>query len=261
MSDPGIKILLDLFTPVSLEDMDNVRLMNRIDTKYVLSKKMLPDILNRIDGKYKVLEINEKRVFSYSTTYLDTKEYLFFDQHVTGKLERNKVRYRKYDTTDKVYLEVKKKTNKNRTIKWRIENSLTSGNLYDDKAISFINEYIPQKSLSLKPVLMNNFKRVTLVGSEINERITIDYDLSFSDSEGDLAGFPFVAIIELKRQGFSERSPMVTILKELSIRPTGFSKYCMGVAALYEVPRKNILKRKFLLLNNIENEFNRYDNA
>ena len=36
------------FQPISLEAMDAVKLMNRIDTKYVMSKKLLPGVLDRI---------------------------------------------------------------------------------------------------------------------------------------------------------------------------------------------------------------------
>lgn len=256
-----IDIFLDSFTPICLEEMENVRLMDRTDTKYVFSVKRLPEILNRMDGMYKALEINNKRISSYSTTYLDTSDFLFFNQHVTGKLERNKVRYRKYVNTGKTYLEVKKKTNKNRTIKWRIESSLTSDNKCDGRAYDFVNEYVNQKPLILKPVLINNFKRITLVGSKIDERITIDYDLSFSDTNGNLASIPFIAIIELKRQDFSDTSPVATILKDYLIHPTGFSKYCVGAAIFYDLPRKNILKQKRLLLNKIENEYNRPNDA
>ncbi|MCE5348226.1 MAG: polyphosphate polymerase domain-containing protein [Bacteroidales bacterium] len=261
MTAAKIDLLLDSFAPICLEEMDNVRLMNRTDTKYVLSVKRLPEILNRMDGMYKALMINSNRIFSYATTYLDTSDFLFFNQHVTGKLERNKVRYRKYENTGTTYLEVKKKTNKNRTIKWRIENNLTSGNGCDERAYSFINEYIPQKPLVLKPVLKSNFKRITFVGPEIAERITIDYDLSFSDTNGNMAKYPFIAVVELKRQGFSYSSPVASILKDYLIHPTGFSKYCVGAAIFYDLPRKNILKQKQLLLNKIEDEYNRPDDA
>ena len=152
---------------------------------------------------------------------------------------------------------MKKTTNKNRTIKWRFENDLTSDNKCDENAFEFIKEYVPQKSLTLHPVLVCNFKRVTLVGSEINERVTIDYDLSYSDMDGNQVNFPFISIIEMKQQGFSSRSPVVNILKKYSIHPTSFSKYCIGTAIFYDIPRKNILKSKLLLINKIENEYNK----
>ena len=253
---PEINDVLNSFRTVGLEAMDTTRLMNRIDTKYVLSIRKLPELLIRMDGAYRVLEINNNRLFSYFTTYLDTNDFLFFNQHVTGKLERNKVRYRKYETTGITYLEVKRRTNKDRTIKWRIEHNLTPGSECDEKARDFIKEYVPQKPLLLKPVLINSFKRITLVGSEINERITIDQDLSYSDTTGNQVRFPSVAIIEHKRERFTSGSPVGEILKECFIHPTGFSKYCFGTAIMHDIPRKNMLKPKLLLINKIENEFN-----
>jgi hypothetical protein len=256
-----INEVLDSLLPIGLGEMDAVRLMNRIDTKYVLPVNRIPNILTMMDGGYRVMEINSHRFFTYTTTYLDTVDFLFFNQHVTGKPERNKVRYRKYETTGITFLEVKQRMKNNRTIKWRIENNLKSDNKCDDKAYEFLTEYIPQKPLLLKPVLTNTFKRVTLVGSAMNERVTIDYDLSFSDGEGKQTSYPFIAIIELKKEGLNARSPFVDILKESSLHPTGFSKYCIGAAMLYDIPRKNNLKPTFLLINKIQNEFNRSANA
>jgi hypothetical protein len=257
---PGTSQIIEIlssFTPIFLEEMDNVRLMDRVDTKYILSVSRLPDIMNRMNGSYKVLDINKERSFRYDTTYLDNSDFIFFSQHVTGKLERNKVRFRKYETTGTTYLEVKKRTNKNRTKKWRIENMLIDNSVCDINAIEFIKEYIPLNTHILKPVLTNTFKRITFVGSAFNERITVDYDLSYTGLNGNRVSFPFIAIIELKREGFSDRSQLEGILKDYLIRPVGFSKYCIGSGTLYDLPHKNILKPKFLLINKLQNEFNR----
>jgi hypothetical protein len=250
--------ILDSFVPIGLEEMDNVRLMDRLDTKYIMSVNRLPDLLRRMDGGYKALDINKNRVFAYKTTYLDTGDYLFFNQHVTGKLERSKVRYRKYENTGVTYLEVKKRTNKNRIIKWRIESDLTSDNKCDTIASDFIEEYVPEKFIKLKPVLINYFKRVTFVDPEYNERMTIDFDLSFSDIKGNQTSFPSIAIVELKRPGLIKKSSVSNILKENSIHPTSFSKYCIGTALFYDLPRKNSLKPKFLIINKIEDEYNKF---
>lgn len=255
MHIPEIKGLLKSIAPITLNEMDNVRLMNRIDLKYVLPVNRIADLLSRLEGSYRVLEINAERLFSYNTTYLDTSDYLFFNQHVTGRLERNKVRYRTYEATSTTFLEVKRTTNKNRTIKWRIENPQPDGSVYNEKANEFIDKHIPHSSSLLKPVLINRFKRITLVGSEMNERVTIDFDLSFSKPYGSFTDLPFITIIELKKERTSERTAITKILKDLSIRPTGFSKYCIGSSILYDLPHINILKSKHLLIKRIENEY------
>ncbi len=253
-----INEILDTFRPVGLDDIGNYRLMNRIDTKYLISVRKVPELMTSMDGDYRVLDINNNRIFSYYTTYLDTDDFLFYNQHVTGRLSRNKVRYRKYETTGLTFLEIKHKTNKNRTIKWRIEHNPGQGNECDRIACEFINEYLPQKTLRLKPVLISSFNRITLLGLEINERITIDRDLTYFDLDGNRVSFPYLSIIEHKRERLFNGSPMVKILKNNQIHATGFSKYCFGTALMQEdIPRKNMLKPKFLLINKIENEYNK----
>jgi hypothetical protein len=253
--------VLSSFSQISLEEMDNARLMNRTDTKYVMSVSRIPSILTRMNGDYKVLEINGARVFSYFTTYMDTADYLFFNQHITGKLSRNKVRFRKYETTGTTFLEVKKKTNKNRTLKWRIENNIAPDGTFDAAAFEFIFKHVPDRSLVLKPVLINSFKRITMVGSVINERITLDYDISFSDPDGRKAGLPSVAVVEVKKDRFTDRSRITEILKTSCVYPTGFSKYCIGNAVLNDLLRKNILKPKIIMINKIEDEYYRLVSA
>lgn len=261
MYSAGISILLNAFDPISLGEMDRVGFMNRIDTKYVFSANRIPALLESLTGYYKVLEINNLRSLAYSTTYLDTPDYLFFRQHVTGKLERNKVRFRTYESTGTTFLEVKRRTNKNRTVKWRIENSPVNKEFYDDKAGAFLSKYIPAGSLLLKPVLVNRFSRITLVSNDMKERVTLDFELSFSDRAGNKANIPSIAIAELKRESGANKSHISSALKKQMIRPTGFSKYCIGASMLYDIPRKNILKSKLLLINKIENEFTKYARA
>jgi hypothetical protein len=247
--------ILDTFNSVRLEDMDKVRLMDRVDTKYLIPANRVPDLLNMMCGRYRVLEISNKRVSSYSTVYMDTPRYIFFNQHVTGRTGRIKVRFRTYDSTGNTFLEVKKKTKKNRTVKWRIENTL-SDDTCNDSAIQFINAHVPFNLEVLKPVLTNSFKRITLAGFDIPERITIDLDLTFASPDGRSIELPLISIVELKSEGLASRSPFSRIIKQISAYPRGFSKYCMGCAMLYDLPMKNILKPKLLLLNRIENEYN-----
>ncbi|MDP4222279.1 MAG: polyphosphate polymerase domain-containing protein [Bacteroidota bacterium] len=253
---PETENILGSFVPIGLEEMDNVRLMDRIDTKYLFSANKVPDLLRLMTEDYRILEINGHRIFDYETIYLDTPDYLFYNQHMTGRIDRNKVRYRKYNSTGITYLEVKKKTKKNRTIKWRIKNIL-SDRICDEEAREFLEKHLPFTADILKPVISNKFRRITLVGANIRERITLDIDLSFSDTSGHKAVIPNVAIAELKSGDAAIKSPFSAIAKSLSIYPSGFSKYCTGTAILYDLPRKNSIKPTLLLINKIENESTR----
>src|SRR5665811_102168 len=104
--------ILDSFVPIGLEEMDEVKLMDRVEKKYVFSARKLSDLLHQLSGGYKVLEIDMIRQFPYHNTYLDTYDNLSYTQQVTGKLNRHKIRYRHYESSGISYLEIKKKINK-----------------------------------------------------------------------------------------------------------------------------------------------------
>lgn len=254
MMSPVIKTLLEGFSSVSLGDIDSLRYMDRMDTKFVFPAGQLPLIIGSLQADYRVLEIEGMRSFLYNTRYMDTADFLFFHQHMTGKLARHKIRCRSYESTGGAFLEIKMRTNKMRTKKWRIENDF-SADCYDEKSTQFISKHIPYSLPGLHPVLINKFKRITLAGTDTCERITFDYDLSFSSMNGESADLPFIAIAELKSEGFYSQSPFISSLRKIGIRPTGFSKYCIGNALLRDLPRKNLLKPQLLLLNKIENGY------
>lgn len=255
LKDSEVISVLNSFETIPLYKMSKVQLMDRIDTKYVFSVNILPVLLNELAPYYKVMEICQDRVFPYTTTYLDTKDYLFYHQHMKGRLERYKVRFRKYELSGVSYLEIKKKTNKRRTEKVRIVNTLDPEG-FDNRALCFITANSPFSASDLIPILSNRFTRTTLVNLETNERITFDFNLAFSDLNGNTVELPFLSIAELKRQVHSNQSHFIGTAKKLGIRPTGFSKYCVGSFYLHDMPRWNLLKPKLLLINKLENEYN-----
>jgi hypothetical protein len=258
MTLPQINSILNSFSPISLEGMDSVRLMNRVDTKFVFSAGLLPDFLSSLLPSYKILEIDQRRNFLYSTRYYDTEEMLFYLQHVTGKLARHKIRFRKYESSGITFFEIKKKTNKNRTVKWRIEDTFNT-DIRDEKATLFISKHIPFNSFILQAGLENKFTRITMVGTETRERITLDHSISFSLKNGEQIELPYLAIAELKSDGFPSSSPFIPAARKMGIKSTAFSKYCIGNALLRDLPKKNILKQKILLLNKIENEYFKFN--
>ena len=251
---PVLNDILESFVSVGLEDMGTVKFMDRVEIKYVFPTRRISDLLNLMDGRYKVLEINNFKFSGYNQTYFDTPEFLFYYQHVTRRHERNKVRLRQYESTGVTFLEVKKKTMKGRTIKWRIENTLT-GNASDGCANDFIHKHIPYLKDGLKPVLESSFKRITFAGFDVPERITLDLNLSFKGEKGEIAELPFLAIAELKCNGLGCRTPFAALMKKLSVYPTGFSKYCIGSTIVNDVPHKNILKPKLMQIKKFENEY------
>ena len=132
--------LLTHFEPVSLEEMNAVRLMNRIDTKYTTSIDLLPAILLSLQKDYRIQEITCRRNMPYETTYLDTEGRDMFMAHQNGRTVREKIRVRTYKDSGLTFLEVKNKNNKGRTDKKRI---LVSNllNLQEEGAEDFLQKY------------------------------------------------------------------------------------------------------------------------
>jgi hypothetical protein len=229
--------------------------MNRIEIKYLLNIRNIPLLLSMLSENYKALEINNLRIFPYSSTYMDTADSLFFYQHVRGQFDRFKIRYRKYESTGQSFLEIKKKTNKGRTIKRRIEQKAETS-MINPAAEEFIGEYSPVTAGSVQPVLLNRFSRITLAGIDTRERITIDFNISFSDITGtDSHSFPWLAIVEFKKESYSDSLYFRSLIKNAGAYPASFSKYCVGSSLINDSLKKNIIKRKILLIKKLENEY------
>lgn len=255
-----ISEILNGFEPVGLEEINSVGYMSRIDTKYLFSLSKLPMLLRSVQQLYKILEIDGQREFDYKTVYFDTPQLNFYKQHVTGKLNRDKVRVRKYENNGLTFLEVKHKSNKGRTLKTRLEKEEGDMN-HVAQSREFLEELISEDAGSLKAVINTGFSRITLVNLDEAERVTIDFNISWNNLKGASIDVPFLAIAEIKSNKSTSMSPFFQELKKLGIRSTGFSKYAAGMALLNNVPKKNSIKPKFLLLNKIKDEYNRNGTA
>ena len=105
----NINSYLDKFNSVSLDEVKNVKLMHRMDQKFVFQINDLSDLLTKLHSSYNVLEVDGEKVQTYKTLYFDTKDKLFFLQHHNSRVNRNKVRFREYVGSGLVFLEVKLK--------------------------------------------------------------------------------------------------------------------------------------------------------
>jgi len=101
--------ILQNFQPISLSEMDEVKLMNRTDTKFVLNRTLFNEVLPQLTSSYRVLEISDQRLSSYRTLYFDTSGFDLFLDHHNGKGNRFKVRIRKYVESNLFFLEIKNK--------------------------------------------------------------------------------------------------------------------------------------------------------
>jgi len=219
-----IQRILASYRSLSLEKAGTVKLMQRIDTKYIIPLDDAMQLLQDVRQDYHVLEIESKRSGTYSSTYYDTHDRKMFLAHITGRFPRYKVRERFYSQNSLKFIEVKQKNNKRRTSKRRISVSETNS-----EANEWITRQSPFHADELIPSLFNKFERITLINNEQTERVTLDFNLQFSTPSGkDTPVYDRVAIIELK-QNKTAGSSIKTYLRSKGFRPGGSSKYCTGM--------------------------------
>ena len=220
--------ILTAFAPISLEQMSSVKLMNRIDTKFVTTMPQLERLLRMAQGEYYVQEIKGERNMLYDTTYFDTRDFGMYNEHQHKHTNRQKIRFRTYVSSDLQFMEVKTKNNHGRTKKKRIE--VSDMDLGDPTKREFLAKHLRYGVDTLIPHMHNHFHRITLVNKAKTERLTIDTALHFhnvvTDCDRDMGS---LVIVELKRDGLCY-SPVLEMLRQLHIHPHGFSKYCMGAA-------------------------------
>lgn len=244
--------------PISLDEMNAVRLLNRIDTKFVLREEEALAALARLAGRYRVLEIDGRRQTHYETLYFDTGDWQLFRQHHAGAGTRYKVRSRAYVESDLVFLEVKRKQRvTRRTVKNRLRTPEMVTEL-DGAATAFVRDYYPFDPGRLEIRLWNTFTRVTLVSTARCERLTLDFDVRFQNdrSAASLSG---LAIVEVKQQRLTRESDWMALMRTQGIRPTGFSKFCVGVMLLYPEVKTNHFKPKLMLMERLLQDGRTYD--
>lgn len=229
--------------------MDSVQLLNRTDTKYVMSKNQLLEILNEITEDYFILEIEGNRLNSYKTLYFDTKDKLFYLNHHNGKPNRYKVRMRKYVDSGLCFLEVKHKS-KGRTNKKR--KKINDFNLELSSKKSELISKIFKKEMKLEPSLWNSFTRITLVNKTEKERLTLDLSLNFESMNGEVLNVDHLVIAEVKQENINRNSIFVQKAKKMRIRSSSMSKYCIGMALMDEKLKSNRFKSKILKINKLK---------
>lgn len=244
------EILFEGYKTISLSEMGNVKLMNRIDTKYVTHIDKIIELLRLAKDKFMIQQIEGQCNMQYYTRYYDTADGDMFYQHQRGKKIRQKIRQRKYqgDTTIP-FLEIKSKTNKGRTKKQRVQ-MVVGENLYE--YTEFLSAHTNYDLTQLLPRIENRFYRITLVNNDKTERITIDTGLEFHNLVTDkYVSLPNIGIIEWKRDGQSKNSQLKELLVKLRIHESGFSKYCIGLAVTDIGLRQNRLKKRLRYITKI----------
>ncbi len=239
--------ILERFELITLEEMKSVKLMNRIDTKFLTTRQVILHFLEKAKTEYRLQHIGGEYLLPYYTLYFDTEGCSMYMAHLHGRKTRQKIRIRKYETSGISFLEVKNKNNKGRTKKKRISCN-DSGT---DKRHEFLDKHSIYPTSELCEQIENRFSRITLVNKALTERLTIDMDLRFHNClTGKTCKLDDLVIIELKRDG-NIISSSTEMLRSLHIQPARFSKYCMGMALTNDTLKRNRFKPRLRLIDKI----------
>ncbi|MCQ2301605.1 MAG: polyphosphate polymerase domain-containing protein [Bacteroidales bacterium] len=249
----GIADIVQGMKPITLDEMKSVQLMNRIDTKYVVTDTQLREILSRVCDSYYAQEVENNRFSPYRTLYYDTPELAMYIAHHNRHLAREKVRVRTYVDTDLTFCEIKHKNNKGRTRKERIKMERVDNIVENPNTAAFLAERQPYEVESLRPQLETAFNRVTLVNFEKTERLTIDCDLTFNDKmSGKVAKMAPLVVMELKQDGRAH-SLLKDVFFDMRIKPFKISKYCIGICLTRPEVKQNRFKKKLMKIDKLKN--------
>lgn len=245
---------LDKLTPIPLKGLDSVKLLNRVDRKYIIHIRELSEIIDLLyQENYAILEIDGCRAFTYLTTYFDTEDYRFFMDHHNRRSNRLKARTRTYKENDLHFFEIKSKTNL-RTNKVRERLMTFSNDLLDFQEAKIRELYPKQLESRLAPTLYNSFTRITLVNSGKTERCTIDVNIAFENpnNPGEKIPLKDIVVIEVKQSKTSILHGIVAALRTKQIRPSGISKYILGLILTQPETKYNYFKPLLLKLDKLQ---------
>lgn len=248
--------LLRNLEPISLKALDSVKLLNRVDRKYIIPISGLPAIIRLLNkNQYSILEIDGHRAFSYKTTYFDTTDFRFYKDHHNRLSSRIKVRTRTYKENNLHFFEIKMKSNI-RTNKLRESLRESSADLSGVQRTKIRSLYNKELASRLIPSLDNSFTRITLVNKAKTERCTIDVNISFRNPEepGKEIMVNEIAIIEVKQSKTSVLSGIVASLRAMRVYPSSISKYVLGLILTHPEIKYNSFKPLLHRINKIKSQ-------
>jgi hypothetical protein len=245
------------FRSIDLNRLDAIKLMRRYDKKFLFHRDLLTTVWSYLRQNYQVLEIGGGSIFSYDNLYYDTDGHLFYHQHHNQRMNRYKLRCRRYLDSGQCFFEVKFKDNRKKTTKNRfLLGSGVFGSELPQGSREFARAAVRAQGGAcvdqrVVPSLRIRFNRVTFADLARKERLTFDVNLTYTDPRCVSRRIGNLIVAELKSENPSTGSPFFHYLKGLSIAPSGFSKYCMGIALMGKDVKRNRFKRRLSMLENL----------
>ena len=251
-----LQTIIDGMTTISLQDMSAVKMMNRIDTKFLLNKGQLLEAFAMLQNDYKVQTIGGEAIAPYHTLYFDTEDVEMYTMHHNRKLTRQKLRVRTYRQNNTTFFELKNKDNRGKTKKTRVpvapenfDNCLMLPQVGD-----FVANNTPYTITGLMPHVENFFNRITLANNALTERVTIDSDIHFVNRHTDIENHALtdLVIVEVKQNPeLRASSVLMNTFRQLRIQPKRVSKYCLGTVLTNPDAKYNRYKEKIRYIEKI----------
>lgn len=253
------------FWTISLSELNaTASYLKRIDTKFLLNGKQFADVLDDLKQDFSVLEIKGKKIFSYDNVYMDTDDYLFYNQHQDRKKSRTKVRTRYYIDSNLAFFEYKQKI-KWVTSKYRYEFPSEEHGFMTRWKTRFFewvwqSMYEETKTPKISPSIKTKYKRITLVSKDWSERLTIDFDvraLDLRDSKASEVNLKNLVIIESK--SLNKNCNSLNIMEKHNFKKAqSCSKYSLwivysGLAKKYDTFKATMKQIKAIRQDTIKN--------
>lgn len=166
------------------------------------------------------------------------------------------MRKRHYHETKLTYLEVKFKNNRGETSKYRFKSSYLNRNTLTENYENIIPILNFNPNTKLLPAVNIDYKRITLIKPDEFDKITIDYDLSFSTTDGSTIRLPNLIILEHKSKTKSGYKSMPDVFSNIDYKKISLSKYCLGLTLTNPLEKYNLYKSKLITINKICNGIN-----
>ncbi len=225
---------LSRFDGISLKALDErAALLRRIDNKYAVGSEQLVELLGRLRCDHQVLEIDDQRVFGYSTVYFETPDLRCFVDHVEDRIPRFKARTRVYEDSGDCVFEVKLKRTEDETDKRQLHYSAGDRDHLTDEARSCLESALEDAGVAvpdeLEASLISSFDRVTFAARRGSERLTCDLGVRLVSPDGPRAVMKGdLVLVETKSE--DGESPADRLLTEMGEEPISLSKYRVGMS-------------------------------
>ncbi|MFE9445365.1 VTC domain-containing protein [Streptomyces sp. NPDC006602] len=241
--------------PLSLAELNaRAELLARHDNSYLVPAGVFADFAARLtdprrpaetSGPFRVLSIGGLRSFRYHSTYYDTTGVRTFHDHRQGRRLRFRVRERVYEDSGERQFEVKLKSGRGETVKYR-QRMAGSDHPLDGPRREFLADVLRESygieaPRGLTPALVTDYRRVTFVAE--GQRITCDAGLVVREwaTGREAVADGGLVLVETKTKGHLTEADRM--LNGYGLRPADFTKYSAGTAALYPELGRNLWAR------------------